>query len=58
LYLGQKKYSAAAAALEKSLAIKPDGDLYNKLGNAYFGMGKQDEASKAYRMAREARSKP
>ncbi|HZS46280.1 MAG TPA: caspase family protein [Blastocatellia bacterium] len=55
LYLGQKKYSAAAAALEKSLALKPDSELYNKLGNAYFGMGKQEEASKAYRMAREAR---
>jgi tetratricopeptide (TPR) repeat protein len=58
LYLSQKKYTAAAAALEKSLAIKPDSDLYNKLGNAYFGMGKNDEASKAYRMARETRSKP
>ena len=56
LYLSQKKYSAAAAALEKSVAMKPDSDLYNKLGNAYFGMGKQEEASKAYRMARETRT--
>ena len=56
LYLSQKKYSAAAAALEKAVAIKPDSDLYNKLGNAYFGMGKQEEASKAYRTARETRT--
>ena len=57
LYLAQKKYAEAAAALEKSVALKPNSELYNKLGNAYFGLGRQEDATRAYRLARETRPK-
>lgn len=47
--LQDKKYKEAAGALRQATALMPDSvDAYNMLAQAYQGMGKKDDAVKAY----------
>jgi Flp pilus assembly protein TadD len=47
--LSAKKYKEAAGALRQATAMAPDNvDAYNMLAQAYQGLGKNDDAIKAY----------
>ena len=52
----QRKWAAAAAALEKAAALNPkSGAVYNSLGYAYLNQEKKDQAIEAFRKYSELR---
>jgi tetratricopeptide (TPR) repeat protein len=52
-YEVDNKYSDAAAAYAKAVALKPDPSYYNNLGNSLARTGKTDDALTAYQKAIE-----
>jgi tetratricopeptide (TPR) repeat protein len=52
-YEVNNKYSDAAAAYSKAVALKPDPSYYNNLGNSLARTGKIDDALTAYQKAIE-----
>ena len=52
-YEVNSKYSDAAAAYSKAVALKPDPSYYNNLGNSLARTGKIDDALTAYQKAIE-----
>lgn len=52
-YEVDNKYSDAAAAYAKAVALKPDPSYYNNLGNSLARTGKTDDALAAYQKAIE-----
>jgi tetratricopeptide (TPR) repeat protein len=50
-YEADGKYTEAADAYQKAVAMKPDPAYYNNLGNCLARLGKTDEATNAYQQA-------
>jgi tetratricopeptide (TPR) repeat protein len=50
-YEADGKYTEAADAYQKAVAVKPDPAYYNNLGNCLARLGKTDEATAAYQQA-------
>jgi len=54
LLIDRKRFDGAAQLLEKAVEFVPTNpDIYARLGDAYFGLGRHQDASKAHRRARE-----